>query len=218
MTYWTRFIISMVLVGSFYVFNKYLEIPTIGSFFIALAGGMLVFIPNFYVMGFSSDLKKIEKALTSNRSVPIFNLYLALGSRDDEKVDICVEALLNKYKLPSRQALFKTIHAMYKEEILTVKEEIKLIKPQTYQYYYEALLCIEEFNITSAEKYIDMIDKPWMKLVLLSTLKLRLGDDLEAYQLSLQALEQSKGIQKYAIYKSMEKEFPQFMLHNQQVV
>jgi hypothetical protein len=218
MNYWARFSISMVLIGSFYVLSQCLGLHTVVSFCIALAVGLLVYIPNFYVMGFSTDLKKIEKALISNRSVPIFNLYLALGRRDDEKVALSIEALLNKYKSPSRQALFKTIHAMYREEILTVKDEIKLIKPQTYQYYYEALLCIEEFNITRAEKFIDMVDKPWMKLVLRSTLKLRLGEELEAYQLSLQALEQSKGIQKYAIYKTMEKEFPQFMLHNQQVI
>lgn len=55
----------------------------------------------------------------------------------------------------------------------------------------EELVCIEELNFVMAEK---------------------------AYQLFLQALEQSKGIQKYTIYKSIERYFPQFIEQHKQVV
>jgi hypothetical protein len=56
------------------------------------------------------------------------------------------------------------------------------------------------------------------KNILKIELMLKVGQLAEAYQLSLQALEQSKGIQKYTIYKSIERYFPMFIDQHKQVI
>lgn len=218
MTYWTRFIAGIALFISFYAIGEYFGLHKAFSFLIATLGSIAIHIPNFYVMHFGSDLKKIEKALISNRSVPLYNFFFASANRDNKEVAFSIEALLNRYKSPSKQALFKTLHAAYKEEILTVKEEIKLITPKKSQYFYQVLVCIEEGNIIEAEKYINLIDKPVTKNILKIEMMLKVGQLAEAYQLSLQTLEQSKGIQKYTIYKSIETYFPMFINQHKQVI
>lgn len=218
MTYWTRFIVGVALFIPFYAVGEYFAVHKAFSFLVASVGSISIFVPNFYVMHFGSDLKKIEKALISNRVVPLYNFILASANKDDKEVEFSIEALLNRYKSPSKQALFKTLHAAYKEEILTVREEIKLITPAKSQYFYQALVCIEEGNIIEAEKYINLIDKPVTKNILKIELMLKVGQLAEAYQLSLQTLEKSKGIQKYTIYKSIETYFPMFIDQHKQVI
>lgn len=218
MNYWTRFITGVALFIPFYAIGQFFELHKALSFLIASVGSISILVPNFYVMHFGSDLKKIEQALISNRVVPLYNFILASSNRDDKEVAFSIESLLNRYKSTSKQALFKTLHAAYKEEILTVKEEIKLITPAKSQYFFQALVCIEEGNIIEAEKYINLIDKPVTKNILKIEMMMKVGQLAEAYQLSLQTLEQSKGIQKYTIYKSMETYFPMFIDQHKQVI
>jgi hypothetical protein len=210
--------LGIALFITFYAIGEYFGLHKAFSFLIASVGSISIFVPNFYVIHFGSDLKMIEKALISNRAVPLYNFILASANRDDKEVAFSIEALLNRYKSSSKQALFRTLHAAYKEEILTVKEEIKLITPEKSQYFYQALVSIEEGNIMEAEKYKNLVDKPITKNILKIEMMLKVGQLAEAYQLSLQALEQAKGIQKYTIYKSIERYFPMFIDQHKQVI
>ncbi|MNJ44261.1 hypothetical protein D3C77_393060 [compost metagenome] len=210
MNLWTRYILALLLFVATFLFTDYLELSRILSFLIAFGVILLVFLPSFYVLLFGSDIKKIEKVLISYRDEPVFNLYLALANNDNEEVEYCIEAILNKHKARHKQALYKTILALYKKEILSAKEEIKLIKPLIYQNYYQAFLYIEEGNTLGAIKLIDTLPKQWMRDILLSEIKFRSGQYDEALKLGRQALEQVRGITKYSAYKSYQKQLLEY--------
>ncbi|EHS59034.1 hypothetical protein WG8_0912 [Paenibacillus sp. Aloe-11] len=144
----------------------------------------------------------------SNKSKPEYHLFYALAHEIDEEVEDSIRLLLQKYKGIHKQALYKTVFAFYKKEILTVKEEIEFIKPLAYKNYYRAIVCMEEGNNAEAHKIIHEIPTPWMRNALLSELELKSNHHAAAAELAQQALHQSKGLQKYVLFKTYQRKFP----------
>ncbi|ALP36019.1 hypothetical protein ASL14_07415 [Paenibacillus sp. IHB B 3084] len=170
---------------------------------------LILYVPIFFTVLWDSNLKRIEKFLMSRKSKPEYHLFYALAHEIDEEVEDSIRLLLQKYKGIHKQALYKTVFAFYKKEILTVKEEIELIKPPAYKNYYRAIVCIEEGNNTEALKIIHEIPTPWMKNALLSELELKSNHYADAIELAQQALHQSKGLQKYVLFKTYQRKFPE---------
>ncbi|WP_318627484.1 hypothetical protein [Paenibacillus polymyxa] len=170
---------------------------------------LILYVPILFTVLWDSNLKRIEKFLMSRKSKPEYHLFYALAHETDGEVEDSIRLLLQKYKGIHKQALYKTVFAFYKKEILTVKEEIELIKPPAYKNYYRAIVCIEEGNNTEALKIIHEIPTPWMKNALLSELELKSNHYADAIELAQQALHQSKGLQKYVLFKTYQRKFPE---------
>ncbi|MEK4733203.1 hypothetical protein [Paenibacillus sp. FSL L8-0641] len=175
---------------------------------------LILYVPILFTVLWDSNLKRIEKFLMSRKSKPEYHLFYALAHEIDEEVEDSIRLLLQKYKGIHKQALYKTVFAFYKKEILTVKEEIELIKPLAYKNYYRAIVCMEEENNMKAHKIIHDIPTSWMKSALLSELELKSNHHTEALKLAQQAVHQSKGLQKYVLFKTYQRKFPEMQSVN----
>lgn len=152
------------------------------------------------------NVKKIESYLEKRRKNPVYKLYYGMGNRIDEDVKEATEALLQKYKQPSRQALFKTLHALYEDDILRVKSDIEDIQPQQYKAYYQAIVAVEEGNLDKAKELGKQIKSEWMKHALASGIAKKAGNHDE-YVVEIQkAYEKTRGLQRYVIYKQYEED------------
>lgn len=183
------------------------------NFFIVLTTILLIVFfgltfPQLKMAFWETDLNKIEKFLINNKKNPNYQLFYALANNLDEEVEDAIEKLLSKYKNKHKQALFKVIYAFYKKEIVTAKQEIEYIKPANYMRYYKSTLLLEEGNLNEAKQLIEEISIPWMKYALLSELENKLNNPEEAIRLAKMALDQVKGLQKYILYKTYQREFP----------
>ncbi|MDP9675764.1 hypothetical protein J2W97_001759 [Paenibacillus jamilae] len=175
---------------------------------------LILYVPILFTVLWDSNLKRIEKFLMSRKSKPEYHLFYALAHEIDEEVEDSIRLLLQKYKGIHKQALYKTVLAFYKKEILTVKEEIEFIKPLAYKNYYRAIVCMEEGSNAEAHRIIHDIPTTWMKNALLSELELKSNHYSAALKLAQQALHQSKGLQKYVLFKTYQRKFPEMQSVN----
>ncbi|MEE4571032.1 hypothetical protein V2U94_25800 [Paenibacillus polymyxa] len=175
---------------------------------------LILYMPILFTVLWDSNLKRIEKFLMSRKNKPEYHLFYALAHEIDEEVEDSIRLLLQKYKGIHKQALHKTVLAFYKKEILTVKEEIELIKPLAYKNYYRAIVCMEEGNNAETHKIIHDIPTPWMRNAILSELELKSNHYTAALKLAQQALHQSKGLQKYVLFKTYQRKFPEMQSVN----
>ncbi len=195
------FIISVVM--AFLKMNFYIAL----SIIVMIAFFGLIF-PLLNAVLWETDVKKIEKFLKNKKKNPYYNLIYALANNLDNEVEEATNILLKKYQQKHRQALFKTIYALYKKEISIVKQEIEHIKPVNYRQYYQAIILIEEENFSDAKQLINQISIPWMKSALLSDIENKLRNNEKAMCFAKEALKQAKGLQKYILYKTYQRDFP----------
>lgn len=167
----------------------------------------LIIFPFFYTVLLETNIQKIEKFLINGKKDPNFQLTYGLANKIDSDVEEAIEKLLKKYKQKHRQALHKVIYALYKNDLTTVKEEIEEIKPPVYKYYYQALALLEEGNIEEAKQAMDHVTTPWMKSALLSELENKRNNVEQAKLHATEAMEQVKGMQRYLLVKTYEREF-----------
>ncbi|OAB38779.1 hypothetical protein PMSD_07160 [Paenibacillus macquariensis subsp. defensor] len=123
-----------------------------------------------------------------------------------------IDSLLAKYKDPNKQALYKAIYGIYRKDMSTVKNELIHIKSKDFRYYYESYVHIEEGNLELARTTAAKVSKPCMISSLRSEIELRSGNRQEAIQLASQALQSSRGLQRYIVYKNYERELPEALL------
>ncbi|UHA73665.1 hypothetical protein [Paenibacillus sp. 481] len=178
--------------------------------FVTIFGVVLFgFIPTVYTILWTTNVNRIEKYLLNEKqNVDIYLIY-ALGNQHDDEVKRCIEQILHKHKQPDRQALYKVLHALYKKEILTAADEIEYIKPLVYKQYYKSIMLIEQGQFDAASRLIEQISKPWMKYALLSELELRQHNREQALHFAKVALDRVRGLQRYVMYKSYQRDFPE---------
>jgi hypothetical protein len=174
---------------------------------IALIG---ISFPMFYTIVWETDIHKIERFLIANKKTPAYKLIYALANRIDKEVEQSIHSLLHKHKQRDKIALYKTIYALYNKDIIAAKPEVEFIKPLEYRQYYESAVLLAEGKLQEAGQLIEQISKPWMKHALLSEMETKLNDPDKALQLANQALNGVKGLQKYMLYKTYERELAGF--------
>ncbi|MXO77320.1 hypothetical protein GRP75_05530 [Paenibacillus sp. OT2-17] len=210
-----RNLVVFVFVIVMWMIVDHLHINNVLAFIIIFILMFLVlYVPILFTVLWDSNLKRIEKFLMSRKNKLEYHLFYALANEIDEEVEDSTRLLLQKYKGIHKQALYKTVFAFYKKEILTVKEEIEFIKPRAYKNYYRAIVCMEEGNNAEAHKIIHDIPTPWMKNAILSELELKSNHYAAALKLAQQALHQSKGLQKYVLFKTYQRKFPEMQSVN----
>lgn len=168
----------------------------------------ITFILGFYLFVFpihmEKNVEKLEKFIEKRRNNPIFKLYYGMGNRIDQDVKEATEALLKKYKQPARQALFKTLFALYEKDILRAKDDVEDIKPLEYKRYYQAVIAAEEGNIEKAEELVKVIKSEWMRHALLAEIAEKNNDQNSITEHIQKAFEKTRGLQRYIIYKQYE--------------
>ncbi|WP_336746041.1 hypothetical protein [Paenibacillus sp. y28] len=184
---------------------------SIGAVLISSACIAVLFIglPVYHVLVRETNIERLEKFLLSQRNNPAHLLFYAIANRQDQEVERLVGELLIKYKQRHRQALYRTLHGLYRKDVAAVKDEISSIQPPAFRYYYEAYVHLEEGQQELARASIARVSKPWMKSSLLAELELKAGNRKEAAALARQAVLACKGVQRYVVYKHYERELPE---------
>jgi hypothetical protein len=71
--------------------------------------------------------------------------------------------------------------------------------------YYQALIFIEEGKFQEALSIAEKINSSWMKHTIEAEVDLKEGNEEKAKTKAKQAISETKGLQKYALYKNFEK-------------
>lgn len=198
------FVISFI---SFFVlkFFQVENIFTISAVLILIL--LVVMYPLLHAVLLETDIEKIERFLIKNKRNPNFYIIYAMANGLDEEVKELTEKLLVKYKSPSRQAMYKIAEALYFKNMLVIRSQLAHIKNPSYQFYYQAIIFIDDGDIDGANEVIEKISSKWMKSALLAQREKRLNNVLAAKSYAEQAIQHSKGLQRYLLHKTYELEF-----------
>ncbi len=198
------FVVSLVAFFLLYFFN-------VSNMFAFIGVGILILCTMMYpiirITFFETNIAKIEKFLLNNKRNPNFYITYALANELDEDIDHYTDQLLKKTKQPSRQAIYKIIRALHFKDLSEAKQEIEHVVEPDYKQYYQALIYLEENNITEADHWIEKVSKGWMKHALLAEREKKQGNFEEAIAHATKAKQQTKGIQHYLLHKTYEREF-----------
>jgi hypothetical protein len=197
------FVVAFLLGIVLAVFEIRGPVSVVISIFVIFSLSLYLFVYPIYL---EKNVKKIESYLEKKRKNPLFKLYYGMGNRIDQDVKEATEILLRKYKQPARQAMFKTLYALYEDDILRVKNDIEQIQPPQYKYYYQAIVAIEGGKIELAAELRDQVKKEWMKHSLAAGIAKKDGHQ-EEYIVEIQkAYEKTRGLQRYMIFKQFEQD------------
>jgi hypothetical protein len=180
-------------------------IPLIGLLLIVSMGGYIYF--QISPILFSKDIEKSEKYLIKHQKNPMYQLYYAIANNMDAEAESAFAKFNAKYKNSYRQALLNTAYAIYKKDIQTARENVGAIKPVQNRLYYEAFIAIESKQLNKAREIADQLPKGWMKESILAEVFEKQGNKTLAKEHALKAFEQTRGLQRYMIYKSNESYF-----------
>jgi hypothetical protein len=119
------------------------------------------------------------------------------------------DQLMSKYKQPETQAQFKAALGVYRKDMATVREAVPYIRKSDYRAYYETILLIENGESDQARKTSESIKKHWMRLALLVEMEIKAGRHEAAIEYAREAINSTKGVHRYVLYKEYERVLPQ---------
>lgn len=184
--------------------------------YIVIASVLLVLIfvglPMYRIYFRETRIERLEKFLLRQRKKPeMYIIYAMANNREEEAADM-MSRLLVKYTQPHRQAQYKAAYCIYRKDAAAVKKELVHLKSSDQRHYYEAFVHTEEGNLELARDTAAKLSTPWMKSSMLSEIEKKAGNQHEAIAHGKQALHSSKGLQRYILYKTFERELPGALL------
>ncbi|OEH94231.1 hypothetical protein [Bacillus solimangrovi] len=208
-----RYAISLGLVFIISLIMSYLEygltLTLLVSFLIISFG---IFLPYYHTIFQQKNVTKIEKFLIRNKKQPIYQFYYAIANELDDEIEASLEKVLKKQKLAPKRAIIEVIYHLYKKDRRSAKEKIELIENPLLKKYYEASIQIDERRYRVAEPMINELTQDWMKDALYSEIALKKQNRKQAIKHAKAAYENAKGLQKYMLYKSYTRDFPELTL------
>lgn len=196
---------SFIFILSFLLGAIQAPIPLIGLLLIVSMGGYM-YVQISPIL-FTKDVEKSEKYLLKHQKNPMYQFYYAIANNMDAEAETALAAFNTKYKNSYRQALMHTIYAVYKKDIQTAKENAGAIKQAQYRQYYEAFIAIESKQLNKAREIADRLPQGWMKESIHSEIFEKQGNKTLAKEHANKAFEQTRGLQRYMIYKNNESYF-----------
>lgn len=200
-----RFVVLIVVAFILGILMAFLEVSQPLGWFqsMAILAGLSTYL-FVYPVYLEKNVNRIEAFIEKRRKNPLYKLYYGMGNRIDKDVKEATEMLLQKYKQPARQAIFKTLLALYEDDILRAKRDIEDIHPPQYKYYYQTIVAIEEGNMERATELKELVKTEWMKHALAAGIANKAGNHKEYLAEIQKAFEKTRGLQRYVIYKQYE--------------
>ncbi|OHR63603.1 hypothetical protein HMPREF3291_16205 [Bacillus sp. HMSC76G11] len=156
---------------------------------------------------FSKDVHKSEKFILKHQKNPMYQFYYAIANNLDDEAEAALAKFNAKYKNSHRQALINTSFALYRKDVSEAKKHVVSIKPPVYRTYYEALIAAQSRQYDAAKRLAEQLPKGWMKESVLAEISQKQGNRASAKQHAESAYEQTRGLQRYLIYKNNETYF-----------
>ncbi|WP_338539761.1 hypothetical protein [Paenibacillus tundrae] len=206
-----RWEVVMGIIVFFFVFfmawNDYSTVLTIIVVFTATLIAFLSF--TIYPLVFDKNIDRIESCLRKQKKTPGLYINYVLANKLDDEAEVVMEQVLLKYKQKAAQSSFKAAYGIYNKDMNAIREAIPHIRESDYQAYYETYLLMEEGNSEQARERLKSIKKHWMRSALLGGIELKAGRRDLAIQLAKEALDVSKGVHHYVLYKEYERLYPE---------
>ncbi|MFE6076385.1 hypothetical protein ACFVQB_18070 [Paenibacillus sp. NPDC057886] len=120
-----------------------------------------------------------------------------------------MEQLMRKYKQATALAPYKAAYGVYRKDMASVRKALPNIRFSDYRAYYETILLSEDGESGQARERLESIKKPWMRSALLAEIELKAGHREAAIEHAKEALNSSRGVHRYVLYKEYERLLPQ---------
>ncbi|MCM3782215.1 hypothetical protein M3231_04475 [Neobacillus mesonae] len=191
----------------FMTFNHYSPLLTLG---IVIVAGLLAFLPlYFYPLMLEKRINRVESYLREQKYTPAIYINFVLANRLEDEAGLIMEQLMNKYKKAETQAQFKAAYGVYRNDMAAVRDAVPYIRISDYRAYYETILLLEEGKSDQALETLASIKKSWMRFALLAEMERKAGRNEAAIQHARQAMNSSRGVHRYVLYKEYERQLPQ---------
>ncbi|WP_419960961.1 hypothetical protein [Psychrobacillus sp. BM2] len=165
---------------------------------------VLLVLPPIYTVYKSNDLKKIERFLEKNKRKPIFTYALAVKTGNREEIISAIQLILSKYKQPYMQQVYKTILALFENNITRVEQLSTQISKEPLHTYYIAYAEALKGNFEDAHSLKGKLATDWMPYALDAIIAKEKGD-LSAFRIAAEeSINLARGVQKFNLVYSFE--------------
>lgn len=167
---------------------------------------LLIVVPQMYTVYKSKNLKKIEQYLEKNKRKPIFAYPLALKTGDREQIIRSLEEILKKHKQPYMQEVYKTILALFENNVSKFEHLAKQISKEPLRTYYLAYVEALKGDFDEAHTLMVQLPKGWMQHAIEAVIAKEQGNNALYEQEANKSIELATGVQKYSLYYSFQQE------------
>lgn len=201
------FYVAVFIFALLMTINDNPPLLTVGGVFVAAFLSFLLFF--YYPLLFEKRIDRLESFLRKQKKTPAIYINYVLANRLEDEVKLVIDQLMSKYKQAETQAQFKAAFGIYYKDTLTVREAVPHIRKSDYRSYYETFLLIENGENDLAKETLQSIKKHWMRLALLVEIEIHTGHHEAAILYARKALNSTRGVQHYVLYKQYEETLPQ---------
>ena len=191
-------LLAGLLMGFFNLdLNPYVIIPIL--FVIVFC---LLFARNLYIFNRSANMKEVKKLLHRYRKRP----YLRFLMEEINGNELEAEKYLAQVKNDQQKVMGTTALYIRRKDFEQAKIENDKIKNEGIRHYNRALIALMEDDMEEFQAYKLKINRPVTKLIVETEEAYKKGNIEEAEKLGNQAISTAKGLQKYALINSLERE------------
>ncbi|MBR3380546.1 MAG: hypothetical protein IKG72_10615 [Bacillus sp. (in: Bacteria)] len=172
-----------------------------------LIAGLIIFgIFVFYPMVWETRMDRLEAFLRKKQNTPYFYFIYATANRLDEEVELTMEKLMNNTSASkTTKANYQAAYGAYRKDLFTVRKAVREMRISDYRTYYETFVLIEEGETERAREHLSSIKSEWMRYALLAESERKLNHYKQAEEFAAQAVQASKGVNRYAMTKEYER-------------
>jgi hypothetical protein len=189
------------------IFNDYSPVLTVG---VGMGASLVAFIIRvYYPLALEKRMDRVESFLRRQKNSPGLYINYVLANRLEDEAVIIMEQLVRKYKQETAQAPYKAAYGVYRKDMNAVRKAVHNIRFADYRAYYETILLMEDGESGQARNRLKSIKKQWMKSALLAEIELKAGRHEAAIEYAREAVNSSRGVYRYVLYKEYERSLPQ---------
>lgn len=170
---------------------------------------LLTVVPSMYIVYKSNNLKRIERYLEANKRKPLFAYPLAVKTGDLEIIIQAIQAILNKYKQPYVQEVYKTNLALYENDFSRFDNLSNQISKEPLRTYYQAYNQALKGNFKEARTLKVDLPAGWMPHAIEAIIAKKIGDMERFWEEANASVECARGVQKFNLFysfKNIEKD------------
>ncbi|WP_342560222.1 hypothetical protein NSQ95_02815 [Psychrobacillus sp. FSL W7-1457] len=165
---------------------------------------LLLVAPQMYTVYKSKNLNKIEQYLEKNKRKPIFAYPLALKTGDQEQIVRSIEEILKRHKQPYMQEVYKTMLALFENNVSKFEQLAKQISKEPLRTYYIAYAEALKGNFDEANTLKNQLPKEWMQHAIAAVIA-KQQDNIDLFEKEVNiCIDLAKGVQKYSLYYSFQ--------------
>ncbi|WP_339783863.1 hypothetical protein NSQ38_20615 [Paenibacillus sp. FSL R7-0313] len=210
---WGEFVfyLAVFVFVLFMSWNDYSLFLTLG---VVLIAALIMFMLRFYYpLSLEKRIDRVEIFLRKQQNTPGIYINYVLANRLDDEAELVMEQITQKYKRKSTQASFNAAYGLHLKNMFAIRQAVPHIGLSDYRTYYETILLLEDGKSGDARERLQCIKKQWMRSTLLAGIELKAENRDTAIQHAHEALNSSRGVNRYVLYKEYERVLPEVVGH-----